>query len=201
MTAEEKLLKLIRKKDQPKTKAQENSKTDIKAPAGDPKKLNLEIKGLDTVVFFNQFLILVLIILAGYLAVKFFSADKEQKINIISEKKTPTASKEQAAAVRPEIKSFSYFETKIGSRNIFFNPWEKQQQGTEPSADAGVDLGRQIKLVGIVLDKDPKAIIEDLKGNQTLFLSPGGSINNAVLKEIRGDKVIFLYNNQEVELK
>ena len=62
------------------------------------------------------------------------------------------------------------------------------------------DWVKDLKLVGILLDGEPKAVIEDLKKNETLFLSPGQSLGNAVLQEIQEGKVVFVYQGQRVEL-
>jgi len=51
-----------------------------------------------------------------------------------------------------------------------------------------------------MLDKDPKAIIEDKKINQTLFLSVGDKINGAAVLEIQENKVILDFDGQKIEL-
>ena len=51
-----------------------------------------------------------------------------------------------------------------------------------------------------MLDQDPKAILEDIKSQQTFFVSEGEEVMGATLKQIQEDKLIFIYNGQRVEL-
>ena len=195
MTAEEKLLKIIRRKDQAKAKPDPVKNSD-KLP-GHSKAFGMPARDIDILVGVNRVLIAATIVLAGFVLVRVVSMERSAKKNVVLEDKS--ALEEVAVkALWPQEKSFSYFESKIGSRDVFFSPWEKPS--TPASPDVAMDLAKDLKLVGIVLDENPKAIVEDVKNNQTLFMSKGETINNAVLKEIKSDKVIFTYNNQDVEL-
>lgn len=61
-------------------------------------------------------------------------------------------------------------------------------------------LHERIRLIGILLDGDSKAVVEDLQDRQTRILSMGESIGAAFLKDIHEDRVIFVYNDEQVEM-
>ncbi len=98
-------------------------------------------------------------------------------------------------------KDFSFYEQNLQNRDVFKLPWEEpaKEQGSSSVAQVS-SLSDQIKIKGILLDQDPKVVLEDVATHQTSILSVGENINGAVLKAIQADKVIFNYNNQDVEL-
>ena len=59
---------------------------------------------------------------------------------------------------------------------------------------------KRLKLVGVVLDQEPQAIVENRRTRQTLFLRRGDRVEGAVVKEILEGKVILTYAGQSVEL-
>jgi len=100
-----------------------------------------------------------------------------------------------------EIKPFNYYKKRIEERDIFELPWEKIKSSKIERFDSKIpELGRHIKVIGIVLDQDPKVIIENLKTRETLFLSKGERYGDMILQEIYEDKAVFLYNNEQIEL-
>ena len=198
MTSEEKLLKLIRQKNPlwPRDPRKGGAKGKLPSQG----KHAADQKGFDALLFFNKFLILLCLAVVGYLGFKYSYLFQDKTAHQGRKAKVPVEKKEAERMDWPETKPFDYFQSKLGQRNLFFNPWEKQSQPNQLVQEGSDDWTKQLRLVGIVLDADPKAIIEDINSNQTLFLSKGDSVNNAVLKEILEDKVILMYNNQEVEL-
>ena len=54
--------------------------------------------------------------------------------------------------------------------------------------------------MGIILDSDPKVIIEDIKSKESFIISKGEEIGGAILSEVYEDKAIFLSGNETVEL-
>lgn len=95
---------------------------------------------------------------------------------------------------------FSYFEGTISRRNIFQAPWEKNKEEVSTQIEEVPEIRRNIKLVGIVLDDNPTAIIEDIKKGTTMFMLIGDTIYEAVLEEIQEGKVIFLQNGDRIEI-
>jgi type II secretory pathway component PulC len=108
-----------------------------------------------------------------------------------------------AAAQAPEVKAFSEYAQVIEKRDIFETPYTKESaaEGQEQAAPAAaVNLTGNYKLVGIVLDKTPQAVLEDLRNKNTLFLSVGENVEGAVLNKIEEGKVTFSYNGQLLEM-
>jgi len=99
-----------------------------------------------------------------------------------------------------EVRPFYSYKPAMESRDIFQAPWEQPAQDIPASSVSSTELVKQLKLVGILLDKDPKAIVEDLGTQQTFFVSPGERIGNAIVQEILQDKVILIFGQEKVEL-
>ena len=101
--------------------------------------------------------------------------------------------------VLPAAKPFSEYAEVISQRDIFESPFQKSQAWAQPGVQAQVpvaanlELAQNFKVVGIILDKDPKAVIEDIRNQRTLFLSYGDHLEGGTLEEIRDGKVIFLF--------
>lgn len=133
--------------------------------------------------------------LAGYVTVKYFTVtEKEEPVvaEDVVRKEVPDA----GHAVDLQVPPLSVYLNGIAQKNLF-----------EPSASPAMTenavlpaMESRIKLIGILVDKDPKAIVEDLQDNQTHFLSPGDSIGAVLLEEIREDKVIFMYQSERFEM-
>ena len=200
MTSEEKLLKLIRQK--------KPSQPQDAAPKGDPLKKKVfspalsvsDDKRFDVLALFNKLLILICLAVVVYSGLRYSSLLNKGKAIQPFPKDKVSVKMEEQKMVWPEAKPFDYFQEKIGQRNLFYNPWEKPSQVNPMDQQVNSNFTSQLKLVGIVLDADPKAIIEDLASQQTFFLSKGDNVNNAVVQDILEDKVILIYNNQVVEL-
>lgn len=130
--------------------------------------------------------------------------NNDREIPVFQEKPL-AAAPEQPEFLQDSAKPMSYYQEMIARRDIFsFNP----NPAAPPIATAGPvvaaaqipPLFANLKLVGIVLDENPQAIVKDPQTNKTFFLYPGGNFNEAVVKEIREGKVVFEYQGQIVEL-
>ena len=90
------------------------------------------------------------------------------------------------------------YESEIGRRDLF-RSLKEEDASEEALTKAAPDFTKTIKLVGIVLDQNPQAVLKDLETNQTLFLHPGQQIQGATLSEISEGKVILTYQDQKIE--
>ena len=99
-----------------------------------------------------------------------------------------------------EKKPFSVYQEKFQQRDIFQAPWDKPKEDAAQEASSSTDLSKQLKLIGVLLDKDSRAIIENVQTKETVFLSVGQDIEGATLEEIKEGKAIFRINDQRVEL-
>ena len=185
--SEEKLLNLIRKK---KVIASAPPKTDAAKRA--------EI--FNFLEIGNRFLIILSVCLLTVITIKFYLENKKQPIatvliNASTEFETGDSSPTQIYSAYQEK-----YQEIIKGRDIFLAPWEvKKGDGSLPIG-AKSALTEQYKLIGIMLDKSPTAIIEDVTTHQTTILLKGEKIGEATLLDIQENKVIFQYGNQQFEL-
>lgn len=205
ITSEEKLLRLIRKKDK------------AAAPGKRPK---------DSLALWNRILVILIIGIWAVILARYSSEEKHRPMKPLpvfvdssdsAGKDTPDSTRQSPAWRSPpkarlavggltaplgvvETKPFEFYAGKIEGRDVFEAPWEKPASDSQAPADPALDLSKRLKVVGILLDEDPKAIIEDLETKQTFFLSPKERMGDIVVDEIREDKVIVIFNEEKVEL-
>jgi hypothetical protein len=144
-------------------------------------------------------MLVVICSLVGYVTVMFFtvSASEEDLVMANVHRDTaPTVDRLAAFQAQP----LSVYLDGIAQRDLF-EPMDFQAASGNPMPSVALPaLEQRIKLIGILVDKDSKAIVQDLQDQQTHFLSRGDSIGPVFLEEIREDKVIFMYNNQRFEM-
>lgn len=63
-----------------------------------------------------------------------------------------------------------------------------------------LELKSKYRVVGIILDQNPVAVIEDVKNRKTLFLSREDSLEGLVVGDITHGRVLFVGENEELEL-
>jgi len=98
------------------------------------------------------------------------------------------------------VKPLNIYLDGIAQRDLFTDK-ESQPPADNTMLPVAIPaLEQKIKLIGILVDADSKAIVEDLQEKQTHFLSRGDSIGQVLLEEIREDKAIFMYNKTRYEM-
>lgn len=207
LTSEEKLLRLIRKKEKspgaPPLPFQENRTTispdlpDETQSSGNP----MDALALSIRVLAVMACIILGFVLNKYARMKPLAAQSGSSKTQVAEDlpSSPSEKEEELSIASIEVRPFDSYKQTMEGRDIFQAPWEKPVEAPV-SGISGSELIKQLKLVGILLDKDPKAIVEDLGTQQTFFVSPGERIGNAVVQEIRQDKVILIFGQEKVEL-
>lgn len=199
-TSEEKLLKLIRKKDNSQIYDNKlaNGKNNVQDKKdGDVKKARHNINFLKIC---NRLLVAGAVVISCYIAFRYFIFNKNE-ILLAQESIEITKSIEgNDVNLFEEKKPFSYYKETIASRNIFQAPWEKLKEDIGDIVEEVPSIKKKLKLVGVLLDNNPMAIVEDLKTKQTLFVFKGDKVGGALLEEIHEGKVIFLYENERVEI-
>lgn len=207
MTSEERLLNLIRKKNQDTAQASRENKKDNEPAkkdqgAGKPK----QEFSFDILKISNRIFLVLSVLILAYILMTYARGSDKGKIALDEPEKMIKEEKgaEKTAPVETfleENKPFSFYQQKIERRDIFHSPWDKPQEAADaPPAAVNAELPKQLKLIGVVLDDDPKAIIEDAQTRETVFLSIGESISGAVIEEIKEGKVILRLNEEKVEL-
>ena len=177
-TPEEKLLKLIRK-------------VRSGVPSGEKKKSVFEGTSADKenhlFKLLEKTLAAVIAVLALYIGYVFFFTGQDPRA-IVKETEKSLKAEDFEKIVVAEPKPSSYYTMPVQQRNIFGN------SSSIPVVDAASvpELTRNLKLVGIILDNTPEAIIEDTEGKQTFFLKKGESFKGAMIEEIQEKKVMPL---------
>lgn len=102
-------------------------------------------------------------------------------------------------------KSMEYYLGKVSRRNIFKISPEYvavAQPSYAGTASKAAEVTDRFKLVGISWSKNPDAMIEDTQALRTFFVKIGQMIGSSVkVQVILKDRVILLYNGEEVELR
>jgi type II secretory pathway component PulC len=193
ITAEEKLLRLIRQKGP----VQPGNKKKIIFTFLPPEVL-LSLRSLDWIGILNQCVVVCCVVVAGYIGYLFFQPPVDPLLAGNKKAAVVIETNLQGSKIFPDVKSVSYYETVLSQKDVFLAPWEKPDvsNGTQPPADTVSNL----KVVGIILDQDPKAIVENTQTSETLFLSAGEEVGGAKVESIFSDKVVFQYQGRQFEL-
>lgn len=216
ITSEEKLLHLIRKK-------MDTGGSDVKGAAassiaarrsfvvdrrkgGERRKPRWEVVDFLNGAF--RVFVGVAVVLSGYIGYNFFifkDRDVVEPLEAAQENGTGGVTDDLTLS---EGEPFSAYAEIFQERDIFGGVSMKGRpqvtagpSETVPSAvDVAQEFKQNFKLVGIVLDQDPKAVIEDLKNQQTLFLSRGEKIGEGELTDIQAGKIVLQIRGQTIEL-
>ncbi len=186
-TAEQKLLKMLKKPEAAASVAQPTTK----------KKISFSI-GMQTI---NQLLFLgiVVCIVALVLQIRAGSMLLGQRVDLIDDQKASTI----ADIALPSAKNISSYLDQINARNIF-KPYDAQ---VKENAVVDNSLAHQLskyKLVGVAwldLPETASIMIEDTTNKQTYFLKQGEQIEGVTVKTIYTDRAIFGDENEETTIK
>lgn len=198
--SEEKLLKLIRKKSH--TSAGE--KKEKPPEAQQPKRSIRQIipnapQEKEIVVTLNRAWMFVAFALSTYLIVYktlFFRFN----VPAFSDVKNREAEKIQNQLFVQQLKPFDYYAQRFAQKDLFKTALPREELPIPTQNELDPELTNQVRVVGIILDESPQAVIEDLKTNQTVFLKKGDSFRGALVEEIRESKIILSQGGKRVEL-
>lgn len=106
----------------------------------------------------------------------------------------------------PKQGEFKGYREVFKKRDIFASPLKLSSPGLDqpaqtPSPAPSWNSDGKFKLVGIILDTDPRAVVEHPEEGNTLFLSPGDRLDEAVLEAVQAGKAVFCYRGRKFELK
>jgi type II secretory pathway component PulC len=210
ISPEEKLLRLIRGKDEKKS----NDKTAFTESLSVKKKAHIGLESFKPVKKYlklrispflkfktlNIFLFFLSVALLIYSLIEFLSPIKG-RIKKISR---PIKAQEQKVAEFKisQSKDYDYYHQQFAKRDIFNAPLlAAKTDFTNLNANIKEAL-KNLKLVGIVLDDEsPEVVIEDKRTKTTYFLHKGESLDSLEVKEIQDSKVILIYSGEEFELE
>ena len=118
----------------------------------------------------NYLLIVLIIGLLGYVLSKYVLTDQNKLVAVNELEALDTkVTSEELMFFKP--KPFEVYAERIQARDLFQSLSDKLRPDTTALEKAIPALHKRIKLIGILLDEDSKAIVEDLKEKQTHFLS------------------------------
>jgi len=137
--------------------------------------------------------------LSLYLAVKFYHLRKEPGLTL-EESGVTTENTGKTASLTIQRKPFEAYEKEFRKRDLFQPIIRTGAVDTAVLEKALPALHKRIKLIGILVDEDSKAIVEDLQEKQTHFLSQGDSVGQIFIEDIQEDKVIFNDDGKKVEM-
>ena len=148
--------------------------------------------------FLNIALAALLLLFFGYTILQLFVSPVSQikKISESSERQTPE-DKDEIQVTKP--KDYEYYNKQFAKRDIFSAP--AIEGGAEGSSVVAQQTVKDFKLVGIILDKQPQAILENSVTKETYFLNEGDKLDRIQIKEILESKVVIIYAGEEIELE
>lgn len=153
----------------------------------------------------------VLLCAACALAVYAFYHGKQMKVSRVHgggiDVSIPVRSANRIKPTLPDVLPLGSYLTDLQKRDLFEAPWEKVKEPVVetipqpiPETKTIMEFTQTVRLVGIISDNNPRAVVEDLVTRETLFITVGDQIKGATLDQIFGDKVIFKVGNEQVEL-
>jgi len=88
----------------------------------------------------------------------------------------------------------------VRQRNLFEPIPVEPRLREAPAHETKALLQNKFRLIGIVIDTSPMAIIELAEIGRTVFVLPGETIEGVQFERITKEKVMVLYNGMEMEL-
>ncbi len=159
----------------------------------------------------NKFLIVFIFCSFVYFCFKLFFSVQRTGVSFVHNDQAGRIEPLKGTLSVPE-KAYDYYRKQVQKRDIFQFPEEKArvmpkkvQARRVIKASIKIQPKKQpfvksLKLVGVVLDEDPEAIVENPKKKKTLFLRKGDEVQGAIVEKILEGKIIFLYEGRKVEL-
>jgi len=203
--SEEKLLKLIRKKEKPGSIGRGTGNPEFSAShkarsAGSANRIQ----------YINRIFFVLIFVFLGFISLKVLRyAPIEEEMSLKMDTGEPLLQQNfDFSGARP----FAEYVQSLEKRNIFdfevpqmepvMNLVNMEIIEPDPVVEEPVpDVASTLKLVGIVLSNVPEAIVENQQNNnETVFLRKGDQINGAVVEEIKEGILTLNVRGQKVEL-
>lgn len=190
VSSEEKLLKLIRKKNpsrgpEAKTARSVHGKADF-----------------DAAKFINGMLLLIVVVSGAYIVWYGVQTNFLNKNSLVLEETTAVTEAEPLAGPS-EGKPLSHYEEIVAQRDIFNTSFQKTVPAAGPQAVQSaqqVNPLQNLTLVGVVMDEEPQAIIYNQSTHETLFLKKGESVDEVLIEGIQEEKVSVVSQGQTIDL-
>lgn len=226
-TPEEKLLNIIRKKDSEKEIPQKEADEVIsiapreeESSAAPPLEKQPVISdyeksfwdgGLHKKFFFKELknfkleredLFLFLLLTFAIIFLNWFMGANVKNQDLV-QKKSQDASMVKSLVLSENSVDFSKKYKKALSRKDIFTALPEKKRAKRKKKEKGVtidDILKNLKLLGILWDDKPTAIIQSRKSKGTRYLSEGENIDGAVVEKIEQGRVILNYDGEKADL-
>jgi len=200
MPSEEKLLNLIREKHSPRPENVDARRSSGPQQANGPAMpggVDRDFVGGHKAM---KFLALLAVIFLSYILMKVFLPKTKDVAHLSSGVKTLAPDTAAPSLAGTKIKPLSSYLDQLDSRDIFNTSFYDAAPLAADPAETFQDPTQNLKLVGVILDKNPQAIIEDSHNKQTFFVNKGDTVSDAVIEEIQEGKIILNYQGRRYEL-
>ncbi|MDP3142762.1 MAG: hypothetical protein Q8N14_02285 [Candidatus Omnitrophota bacterium] len=201
-TPEERLLHLIRRKNEKQKAGGEESvsRPKIISAYGRWAKQGAIFSAVFSFKNLKKILISIAIVLVLYISVELlFLRGSDTKL---AKTTMRSQGEDKGGAIQPSaLKPYSYYSAQFDQRDIFETTPYAGSIAKSSTVSANLSqLTKDLKLVGVILDNNPQAIIESNTDKKTYFLRKGELINDMKLEVITESKVILSYGNEKIEL-
>jgi len=146
----------------------------------------------------NKAFLVLSVILLGYSIVGFVFGRPD--IRKVREKSLLIKEEQPAGEDLFQARPFLHYLEMVRRRNIFSPIALKEDEKPEVKEKKLLEMSANLILVGISLEKEPVAMIEDTKAKKTYFLKAGDTINKFKVDTISNDRVILSYQGDKIEL-
>jgi len=146
----------------------------------------------------NRFLLVVSICLLSF-SVMDFVVNRPNVQDVYKEGKRVREDAKKDGVLSEKRPFFHYLEM-VQRRNIFSPIELKQQEAPRTQANQLENMAGALGLVGISLDNEPMAMIENKAEKKTYFLKKGDKIGEFKIEDIYENKVILSFEEKTVEL-
>ena len=196
---EDRLLRLIRGEKKEQTGSKKFVKFSVRS---DRLKQILSVLKTEPVVSINRILPVIISVLLIYYSYIWIRPETSEEILIPSSRVISLKSidkKQQIDLKIQNLKPSSFYSSMAKKRNLF------KQLTANPVIipEVGIDirqLVKDLKLIGIVLDERPQAVIEDRKTKSVLYLSEGNAIGELKISKISESSVTLSYGAETIDL-
>jgi hypothetical protein len=126
----------------------------------------------------------------------------KQDLSNLELESSQTSNSQTSTRLIPIFTSFSEYASSVSGKDFFKLPKEKLIAAPKPieQAPSVTDYTKNIKVTGLMLTSNPKAIVKNQSTHETLVLSIGDKIEDLILKDIQKNKLIFDHQGQTLEI-
>lgn len=145
---------------------------------------------------FNFCLVFIIFILTGISVYRLFTRKYRMEYFLITDKEY-LVNKKHRKDISVQEKLLSEYDF-LKKRNLFQSNLPLEEDSISVSFKE--EFTSDYKVAGVLLDKNPMAVIEGVKKKKVFFLSLGESIDGFKIIKVLEDKIILEKQNQRIEI-